>query len=143
SLTAQTPSLPSRLPMPNTLPPATDGVPYPVPRPLAVQTSGGPPVGQSWSSPVSVQTSSLFGPRHRGQSLAATVAAAAARRAAARVSVRGCMGQRSPGGAVWGGVRTGGRDTGSVAPRTAVASGGEKGPAYCGQPSLSQYCSDV
>src|SRR5438445_7140279 len=66
SLRAQTPSLatslpPSltvRVPMPKTLPSATDGVPQPVPRFLAVQASGGPPSGQLLSRPVSVLTSS-------------------------------------------------------------------------------------
>src|SRR5678816_3544365 len=36
--------------------------------PVAFQASGGPPAGHSLSKPFSVEMSSMFGPRQRGQS---------------------------------------------------------------------------
>src|SRR5579885_332720 len=46
---------------------------YPSPRPVVFQITRGPPEGQDWRSPVSVDTPSRFGPRHCGQSPAVTL----------------------------------------------------------------------
>src|SRR4051812_17245250 len=48
-------------------PPATDGLAYPAPSPLAFHASGGPSFGPGWSSPVSSETLPRRGPRHWGQ----------------------------------------------------------------------------
>src|SRR4051812_27742123 len=53
---------------------ATEMEEYACPIPVAFQTSGGPPAGQSFKSPFSVEMSSTFGPRQRGQSPSALVA---------------------------------------------------------------------
>src|SRR5258708_40199818 len=52
-------------------PPATDTVEKPLPSPVAFQTRRGPAAGQSFSSPISAEMPSRFGPRHCGQSPAA------------------------------------------------------------------------
>ena len=48
-------------------PPTTATLEKPAPRPVAVQSFGGPPAGHDVSRPVSVETPSRFGPRHCGQ----------------------------------------------------------------------------
>ena len=65
-------------------PPEVANDEYPSPAPVARQASGGPPAGQVFSSPVSADRPSRFGPRHCGQSSKArfeTAAGRAARRA--------------------------------------------------------------
>ena len=57
----------------------------PRPNPLVRQASGGPPLGHSFSRPVSVEMPSRFGPRHCGQSLPAAQAVEARRRQKRRV----------------------------------------------------------
>src|SRR5438132_6066898 len=56
--------------MPKMRPPATEGVLKPAPSFFAVQASGGPSVGHSWSSPVSREIALRSGPCHCGQSAA-------------------------------------------------------------------------
>jgi hypothetical protein len=51
--------------------------PYPVPSPVAVQMSRGPPAGHSFSSPVSLDMRVLSGPYHCGQSTATACTARA------------------------------------------------------------------
>ena len=64
-------SVPPRLPTVNSLPAAVLIEEYPVPAPPAFHASGGPPVGQCDSKPVSAERPSRFGPRHCGQSVGA------------------------------------------------------------------------
>src|SRR3954469_20313020 len=67
----------------NSRSPTTAGPEYPTPAPVYVHRSFGPPAGHSWSSPVSAEVPSRFGPRYWGQSAAAASSPVRARAAGA------------------------------------------------------------
>src|SRR5437764_15385061 len=69
-------------------PSATVGVENPPPRPVIFQASGGPLLGHSLSSPVSVEAPVRSGPRHCGQSVSADRRAAAPAANAARATMQ-------------------------------------------------------
>jgi hypothetical protein len=68
SSSAQTTSSLPRLLIPKIRPPATEGAELPVPNPGVFQSSGGPPAGHCFSSPVSRDTPVRSGPRNCGHS---------------------------------------------------------------------------